>query len=637
MCYGRNAQATLAIGSWHKVLLPLILLWATKAVVVVNALPLKDCDDQCGNVTIPYPFGTREGCYMNETFLITCNRTYNPPLAFMGKNYTTGCTALCDDEKDVVEGSCFGIGCCQTIIPKGVVDLQYQCHVFQRTTQAVWDFNPCSYAFVVEEGAYNFSKQDLRDFRNRTIKTPVVLNWAIGDQNCSEAKKDLQNYACTSKDNRTVCLDSDNGKGYYCSCSKGFEGNPYLPDGCQDIDECQNATLSLCAQKCTNYNGTYECSCEPGYEGDAKSDGTGCRRKPSTLIVRVALGKGKLMKLKEKFFEENGGFLLQQQLSRHNRSVETTQIFTAEELKKATNNYHENRILGQGGQGTVYKGILPDNRIVAIKKSKILDQSQVEQFINEVSVLSQVNHRNVVKLLGCCLETQVPLLVYEFVTNGTLFEHIHNASHTSMLPWPSLLQIAVETAGALSYLHSAASTPIIHRDIKSTNILLDDKYTAKVSDFGASRLIPLDQTFGVLLAELLTGKKAFSFDRPEEERNLAMYFVSSMNENHLFEIIDQQVLNEGNAEQLKEIAMLTKRCLGLKGDERPTMKEVAMELEGLKAMETHSWMKGNMGSEETENLLGKPYDACFGGANSDSACYDSINDQVIISGLDDGR
>jgi hypothetical protein len=151
-------------------------------------------------------------------------------MGYLGKNYTTGCTALCDDEKDVVEGSCFGFGCCQTIIPKGVVDYNINVMSFKNHT-SVWDFNACSYAFVVEEGAYNFSKQDLRDFKNRTIKTPVVLNWAIGDQNCSEGKKDLQNYAC--KDNRTVCLDSDNGKGYYYSCSKGFEGNPYLPDGCQ--------------------------------------------------------------------------------------------------------------------------------------------------------------------------------------------------------------------------------------------------------------------------------------------------------------------------------------------------------------------------------------------------------------------
>ena len=94
------------------------------------------------------------------------------------------------------------------------------------------------------------------------------------------------------------------------------------------------------------------------------------------------LKRRKLIKLKEKFFKQNGGFLLQQQLSKNNGSIETTQIFTAEELKKATNNYHENRILGQGGQGTVYKRILLDNKIVAIKKSKIIDQSQAEQFIN---------------------------------------------------------------------------------------------------------------------------------------------------------------------------------------------------------------------------------------------------------------
>ena len=316
----------------------------------------------------------------------------------------------------------------------------------------------------------------------------------------------------------------------------------------------------------------------------------------------------------------------------------------------------------------MYKGILSENRMVAIKKSRTIDRTQIEQFVNEVIVLSQVNHRNVVKLLGCCLETQVPMLVYEFVTNGTLFNHIHNTDHSSTLQWHLRLQIATETAATLSYLHFAASTPIIHRDIKSTNVLLDDNFTAKVSDFGASRLIPLDQTqlttlvqgtlgyldpeyfqssqlteksdvysFGVLLAELLTGKKVLSFDRPEEERNLAMHFILAMKDNRLFEILDQRVVKEGNAEQLMEVAMLVKRCLRLKGEERPTMKEVALELEGFKAMDKPPRFKGNTGSEETEYSLSRQDGACLSGANSDSACYDSIKSQVHISVLDDGR
>ena len=112
------------------------------------------------------------------------------------------------------------------------------------------------------------------------------------------------------------------------------------------------------------------------------------------------LKKINLTKLKKNFFQRNGGLLLQQQLSTHNLTIQTIKIFTEEELKEATNNYHENRILGHEGQGTVYKGILPDNRIVAIKKSVILNQSQVKQFINEVIILSQVHHRKCGKLVG---------------------------------------------------------------------------------------------------------------------------------------------------------------------------------------------------------------------------------------------
>ncbi|THF94127.1 hypothetical protein TEA_011709 [Camellia sinensis var. sinensis] len=371
-----------------------------------------------------------------------------------------------------------------------------------------------------------------------------------------------------------------------------------------------------------------------------------------------------IINLREKFFQQNGGIMLQQQLSIREGSVQPSKIFTAEDLKKATNNYHESRILGQGGQGTVYKGVLPDNTVVAIKKSKVTEQSQsqIEQFINEVIVLSQVNHRNVVKLLGCCLETQVPLLVYEFITNGTLYDHIHTVGGTSSITWENRLRIATETAAALSYLHSAASTPIIHRDVKSTNILLDNNYVAKVSDFGSSRLIPVDQTqlttlvqgtlgyldpeyfqtsqltersdvysFGVVLVELLTGKKAISFDRPEADRNLAMYFISAMKEDRLFEIVDEQVINDAKADQLEEVAILTKRCLRVKGDERPTMKEVAMELEGLRMMEKNSWLNGKKNLEETQYLLGDQLsDAYSGGTSmSNSAACDGIANHVM--------
>ena len=118
--------------------------------------------------------------------------------------------------------------------------------------------------------------------------------------------------------------------------------------------------------------------------------------------------KRKVNKLKKKFFEQNGGLTLQQRLyssSSRKQSHETAQIFSAEELKKATNNYRESRVIGQGGCGIVYKGILPTNKVVAVKKSKFGAQKVNEQFINEVVMLLQVNHRNVVKLLGCCLET----------------------------------------------------------------------------------------------------------------------------------------------------------------------------------------------------------------------------------------
>ncbi|GAU46488.1 hypothetical protein TSUD_402430 [Trifolium subterraneum] len=576
-----------------------------------------------------------------------------------GNNYVGGCVAYCNRLNDTTDNqSCSGIGCCDISIPQGhmLTEVGYASSGIFNNHSLVHDFNPCGYAFLVENGNYSFSRTDLK---LKKKEFSVLLDWAVGKQTCQQAKKNLSNYAC--KADKSTCHDAETDKsgGYLCRCLHGYGGNPYLHhDGCEDIDECMETNDCVEGATCTNLLGSYNCSCPPGYEGDGKNIGTKCSKKLSNkqrkdiiLIIALsvslslvallvgsfyayfALKKRKLIKLKEQFFQQNGGLLLQQQIGRHGGSTETAKVFTLEELKEATNNFDEGKILGQGGQGTVYKGVLHDKRIVAIKKSKINDPNQIEPFINEVVILSQINHRNVVKLFGCCLETEVPLLVYEFIPNGTVHEHLHDQNQSIKLTWKTRLRIAKETAGVLSYLHSAAATPIIHRDVKSTNILLDRNLIAKVSDFGASRIVPLDHSqintlvqgtlgyldpeyfhtsqlteksdvysFGVVLAELLTGKMALSFDRPEVERNLASYFGSSVKEGRLLPILDQNI-DEANIEQLKEVAHIAERCLRLKGEDRPTMKEVAMELEGILVIEEHRWGSDTLFLEETENLL----------------------------------
>ncbi|URD91168.1 OsWAK receptor-like protein kinase [Musa troglodytarum] len=622
-----------------------------------------NCPKSCGNISFEYPFGIGSGCF-RPGFNLTCmSHSTDPPTRslFLGDGtvevidfdmdngivyvktpivtmgiYVAGCSAnayLVDLATNTTVDSCSTTCYPNSSSPHeyctismyywnamNFTSLEIRLTRLNQNEHHLFNTSPIK-AFMYHPN--NFT-EDIEKILNgtETLVTMTTLAYYMADyptyQSCEYAQQNTTTFACV--DQHSSCSD------------KKINSN--------DIDECSVPNNYFCNGTCINTKGGYQCLPDKKQTvllgvTIGVSTGSGLLLLSiSFIILRRKWKKRKQKKIRERHFHQNHGLLLQQLISSNEDVAERTKIFSLDEIEKATNNFDETRVLGSGGHGTVYKGILSDQRVVAIKKSKIVKKSEIDQFINEVAILSQINHRNIVRLFGCCLETEVPLLVYEFISNGTLADHLHVSDGNSTLSWEARLRIATETAGALAYLHSAASISILHRDVKSSNILLDDHFMAKISDFGASRLIPLDEThiitviqgtfgyldpeyyqtsqlteksdvysFGVILLELLTGKKPVFSIEHENRQNLSMYFLQAMKEKHSFNLVEDRVMKEGTKQELLEIIQLIEMCLKLNGIERPTMKEVEHKLQSFRRIGKKKENPISEGMEETEYLL----------------------------------
>ncbi|XP_057508802.1 LEAF RUST 10 DISEASE-RESISTANCE LOCUS RECEPTOR-LIKE PROTEIN KINASE-like 1.2 isoform X1 [Actinidia eriantha] len=292
-------------------------------------------------------------------------------------------------------------------------------------------------------------------------------------------------------------------------------------------------------------------------------------------------------------------------------------VFSYHELEEATNNFDPSKELGDGGFGTVYHGKLKDGREVAVKRLYEHNYKRMAQFINEIEILTRLRHKYLVSLYGCTSrQSRELLLVYEFIPNGTVADHLHgDLAEDGPLTWPIRMNIAIETADALAYLHAS---DIIHRDVKTTNILLDNNCNVKVADFGLSRLFPTDMThvstapqgtpgyvdpeyhqcyqltdksdvysFGVVLIELISSMPAVDISRDRHEINLANLAMSKIQNRAFHELIDPALGFESDSSverMATSVAEVAFRCLQLEKEMRPTMDEV---LEALKEIQEY--------------------------------------------------
>ncbi|EXC34646.1 putative LRR receptor-like serine/threonine-protein kinase RKF3 [Morus notabilis] len=288
--------------------------------------------------------------------------------------------------------------------------------------------------------------------------------------------------------------------------------------------------------------------------------------------------------------------------------------FTFDEIKKATRNFSREYIIGRGGYGNVYKGILPDGTEVALKRFKNCSASGDANFSHEVEVIASVRHVNLVALRGYCIATtnfegHQRIIVCDLMKNGSLYDHLFG-SPDNKLSWPLRQNIALGTARGLAYLHYGAQPAIIHRDIKANNILLDEKFEAKVADFGLAKFTPEGMThlstrvagtmgyvapeyalygqltersdvysFGVLLLELLSGKKALLMNDDNQPSLVTDWAWALVREGRALDVVEDDMPGKGSPEVLEKYVLIAVLCSHPQLYARPTMDQVVKMLE----------------------------------------------------------
>ncbi|XP_060216241.1 serine/threonine-protein kinase-like protein ACR4 [Lycium barbarum] len=291
--------------------------------------------------------------------------------------------------------------------------------------------------------------------------------------------------------------------------------------------------------------------------------------------------------------------------------IRRAQMFSYEDLERATGGFKEESQVGKGSFSCVFKGVLKDGTVVAVKRAIMSSdmKKNSKEFHTELDLLSRLNHAHLLNLLGYCEEGEERLLVYEYMANGSLHQHLHG-KNKAQLDWIRRVTIAVQAARGIEYLHGYACPPVIHRDIKSSNILIDEEHNARVADFGLSLLGPANSSsplaelpagtlgyldpeyyrlhylttksdvysFGVLLLEILSGRKAI--DMQYDEGNIVEWAVPLIKAGDIEAILDPVLKPPfDHVEALRRIANIASKCVRMRGKERPSMDKVTTALE----------------------------------------------------------